>query len=239
MIRDVRSHHVVSAMTLGAETGPHLRSSLDAELAKLRVQVDEMAQLVNQALDQMRRVMSSADTEAAARALAGDDKVDAMMVTVSEHCYDLICRQAPVASDLRLIISVIRVTEELERIGDLSLRVVKQGPVLAEYPQIQSTLNDMATVAIGLYKSAMQAWSTQDLDLATTLAVRDRAMDAHYADLLTQLLELRGERAAEVAIAAVLTGRAMDRIADHTVVVGERLRYMLTADPSFLASEIR
>jgi phosphate uptake regulator len=120
--------------------------------------------------------------------------------------------------------------------------VVKQAPeqpLLASQPAIFRTLGDMASVAEDLYRTALGAWSSQDLDAARTLAVRNRDMDGHATELLRHILDLDGPRAAQLAVAAVLTGRALDRIADHAVIVGERLRYLLTGDPTFLASEIR
>lgn len=219
--------------------GSPVRITFTAELDQIRLQVEVMALLVGQALDRMRVVLSTGDTEVAELALSADDAIDAMLVSLTERCYDLLRRQSPVGSDLRFIVSVLRILEELERIGDLALRVVKQAPALPRHPQVHQTVNDMAVVAESLYRTAVRAWSTQDLDLACTLAIRDRAMDSHYAALLSQLLELKGPGAAPLAIAAVLIGRALDRIADHTVIVAERLRYMLTANPTYLASEVR
>jgi phosphate transport system protein len=166
----------------------------------------------------------------------------AMLVSLTERCYDLIRRESPVASDLRLLVSVLRLLEELERIADLSLRVVKQAPdlpLVVEHPAMFRTLQAMADEACGLYRTAVDAWSSQDLELAQELAVRNRVMDGHYAVLLERILDLDGPGAAHVAVTAVLVGRALERIADHTVIVGERLRYLLTGDPAHLAAEVR
>jgi phosphate uptake regulator len=119
---------------------------------------------------------------------------------------------------------------------------VKQAPdqhLLAAQPDIFRTLGVMATVAEDLYRIALGAWSAQDLDAARTLAVRNQDMEQHATALLRHILELDGPGAAHLAVTAVLAGRALDRIADHAVIVGERLRYLLTGDPAYLASEIR
>ncbi len=219
-----------------------MRTGFSAELEQLRLQVEVMAVLVGEAVSRMRVVLDTGDLEVADVALAADDDIDAMAVSLTERTYDLIRREAPVASDLRFLVSALRMLEELERIGDLSLRVVKQAPeqpLLASQPDIFRTLGVMAAVAEDLYRTALGAWSAQDIDTACTLAVRNRDMDEHAADLMRHILELDGPRAAHLAVAAVLTGRALDRIADHAVIVGERLRYLLTGDPAFLASEIR
>jgi phosphate transport system protein len=222
--------------------GHRSRSHFGAELEQLRLQVEVMAVRVDEALDRMSQVLRTADPTLAEAALAADDEIDAMMVSLTSRCYELICREAPVASDLRFLVSALRMLEELERIADLSLRVVKQAPelpmVMAQ-PPLFRTLLDMADVANELYRTALHAWSAQDLDAARTLAVRDRAMDAHDAALLDRVLALEGSGAVSVAVAAVLVGRALERIADHAVIIGERLRYLLTADPAYLASEVR
>lgn len=215
------------------------RTSFSEELDQLKLQVEVMAVRVGEALNRMRIVLKTGDLEVAEAAIAADDDIDAMLVSLTERCYDLLRLQAPVASDLRLIVSVIRLLEELERIGDLSLRVVKQAEQLPLDPELSETVNEMAAIARGLFKTAIAAWSKQDLDLACTLAARNRVMDDHYSSLMQKILKLEGAGATARAVTAVLVGRALERIADHTVIVGERLRYMITADPAYLASEIR
>ena len=218
------------------------RSHFAAELDQLRLQVEIMSVRVGQALERMAQVLSTGNQSVARAALAADDEVDAMLVSLTERSYDLIRRESPVASDLRFLVSVLRVLEELERIADLSLRVVKQAPdfpLLVAQPPVFRTLLGMADEAQALYRTAVDAWSAQDVELAQTLAVRNRVMDSHYATLLDHILPLHGPGAAQLAVAAVLIGRALERIADHTVIVGERLRYLLTGDRAHLAAEVR
>ncbi|MGH2547493.1 MAG: phosphate signaling complex protein PhoU [Acidimicrobiales bacterium] len=218
------------------------RLPLQAELNQLRLQVEVMAVRVGEALERMRVVLATGDPTVARAALAADDEVDAMLVSLTERCYDLIRRESPVASDLRFVVSVMRVLEELERIGDLSLRVVKRRPdhrFLAGHPGIFRTLLGMAELAQGLFRTALDAWSAQDLDRASSLATRNRSMDDAYSALLGHILGLEGPGARRMAVASVLVGRALERIADHTAIVGERLRYLLTGDPAHLAAEVR
>ncbi|MBW3610859.1 MAG: phosphate signaling complex protein PhoU [Actinobacteria bacterium] len=235
--------HDLTMATGSADVGGHpVRSHFNAELDQLRLQVEVMAVRVSVALDRMGRVLTTGDEALAQVALAADDEVDAMLVSLTERCYDLIRREAPVASDLRFLVSVLRVLEELERIADLSLRVVKQAsevPLLMADAPMFRTLADMASVAQSLYRIALDAWSSQDVGAARALAEHNRVMDGHYATLLEHILGLEGPGAAHLAVAAVLVGRALERIADHTVIVGERLRYLLTGDPAYLAAEVR
>lgn len=219
-----------------------MRSGFQGELDQLRLQVEVMAVRVAVNLERMETAVRSGDERAASEALASDDDIDAMLVSLTERCYDLLARESPVAGDLRFVVSVLRVLEELERIGDLALRVVKQASahdVLAGRPAILRRLVAMAGLARDLQRTALDAWSSQDAATAGDLVRRSREMDDHYGALVEELLALEEPDSARVAIAAVVMGRALGRIGDHTVIVGERLRYLLTGDPAFLASEVR
>jgi len=197
-----------------------------------------MAARVGLALDRMHVVLRTGDDALADVALAADDQVDAMLVSLTERTYDLIRRESPVASDLRYLVSVLRILEELERIADLSLRVVKQPPVVANGP-LFAILDDMATLAEELFRIAVDAWTAQDPEPLDGLVARSASVDDAYRRLLDEILGLQGPGAVQLAVTAVLIGRALERIADHTVIVGERLRYLLTGDPAYLASEVR
>lgn len=219
-----------------------MRETFQHDLEHLRLQVEVMAVRVGQNVGRMLRVLETGDAELAAETLAADDEIDGMRVSLTERTYDLMRREAPVASDLRLLVSVLRVLEELERIGDLALRVVKQNdeqPFLAAHDPLFTILRSMGLIADELVRTALDAWSAQDIDLACTLAERAAVMEHHQRELLRQILALEGPDALRAAVAAVLVGKAIERIADHTVIVGDRLRYLLTGDPVFLAAEVR
>jgi phosphate transport system protein len=219
-----------------------MRVVFTGELEQLRLQVEVMAVLVEENLERMERVLASGDGELATQALGADDAIDAMLVSLTQRSYDLLGRQNPMAGDLRLVVSVLRMLEELERIGDLALRVVNAAPdqpLLATYPALFRTLQEMASGARLLFRVALDAWSSQDLDMTRHPSVRNVGMDDRYTELLGHVIELEGPEAARVAVSSVLVGQALERIADHTVIVGERLRYLLTGDPAYLASEIR
>ena len=219
-----------------------LRAGFHGELDQLRLQVEVMAVRVAENLERMERAVRDGDERAAATAIGSDDEIDAMLVSLTERCYDLLARESPVAGDLRFVVSVLRVLEELERIGDLALRVVKETSdrdLLACHPTILGRLVSMATLARDLHRTALDAWSSQNLTITLSLVERSVEMDDHYTLLVEDLVRLNGVDSARVAIAAVVMGRALGRIGDHTVIVAERLRYLLTGDPRHLASEVR
>ena len=152
--------------------GP-LRVTYGAELEQLRLQVEVMGVLVDQNLERMRQVLETGDPPSPATRWRADDDIDAMNVSLTERCYEVLGRENPMASDLRLVVSVIRVSSELERIGDLSLRVVRAGvdhDLLTSSPESFDVAQVMASEAIELVRSAMRAWATEDVDLAASLS---------------------------------------------------------------------
>ncbi|CAN5704472.1 phosphate signaling complex protein PhoU [soil metagenome] len=219
-----------------------MRHVFGAELDQLRLQVEVMGVRVDQNLERMRDVLVSGDLGQAERALNADDDIDAMNVSLTERCYDLLVREQPVASDLRFVVSVLRVLSELERVGDLALRVVKLAPeqgYLASSPRTFDIVLTMADQAVEVYRTALAAWAAQDLGVATALAVMSTTMDACNERLTAELLQLKGPDAVRVAMGTLVAGRSLERIADHASIIGARLRYLITGDPDHLATEVR
>src|SRR4030095_545639 len=151
----------------------HVRSAFQAELDQLRLQVELMGVRVDQNLELMREALKTGDLRLLDQAFSADDEIDAMHLSLLERCYQLLGREAPVASDLRFVVSVVRILSELERVGDLALRGVKLAP---SFPDMATTgepwdvLLTMVDTAVEQYRMALRAWSAQDLTLASQLA---------------------------------------------------------------------
>ena len=224
-----------------APTEP-MRHGFREELDQLRLQVELMGVRVDENLERMRTVLRTGDAALAAAALDADNEIDAMNVSLTERCYLLLGRESPVASDLRLIVSVLRIVSELERVGDLALRVVKLAPkhdLLTQAGVLFDILLTVADEAVESYRLALRAWSSQDLHLATELATQTRSLDLYYERLMNELKRLDGPDAVPMAMAAFTAGRALERIADHSAIIGARLRYLITGEPAHLAAEVR
>lgn len=237
----MRGRRITSPDALGKDAPKFARTTFTEELEQLRLQVEVMALKVDEALQRSTAVLMTGDVELAEELIAGDDAIDEMFVSLTERCYELLVRQAPMASDMRLVVSVLRILGDLERTGDLCLRIVKLAPdqpLLASNPDTFQILRAMAREASGLFRSAVRAWSSQDLRLATTLEERDDALDAHYERLVHAVMRLQGANAVPLAVQTLSAGRALERIADHSVMIGERLRYMLTGNVRSISKEI-
>jgi len=219
-----------------------VRKSFQDELDQLRLQVELMGVEVDHNLERLRAVLAEGDETAAAAALARDDRIDAMDVSLTERCYELLAREGPVASDLRFIVSVLRILSELERVGDLALRVVKLNPdrhLWASNAATYDLLLAMGDVAVASYRDALRAWSAQDLAPASELPARMRAMEHLHERLMAEVLRLQGPDAVRIATTTLIAGRSLERIADHAAIIGARLRYLLTGDPDHLTAEVR
>jgi phosphate transport system protein len=146
-----------------------------------------------------------------------------------------------VAADLRLIVSALRVTAEFERIGDLSLRVVKLQPdheLLTAVPRAFDVLLTMCDNAVESFREALRAWSAHDFDLATKVA-EDSQPVINVTQLVEALLAYEGPDGVAITLRTMVAGQALDRICDHATILGARVRYLITGDPAHLAAEVR
>jgi phosphate transport system protein len=220
-----------------------LRQVFHDELDQIRLQVELMGVRVDQNLERMRQVIDHGDDGSiVGAALAADDEIDAMHVSLVERCYQLLNREAPMASDLRYLVSVIRILSELERVGDLALRVIKLAPDVDELATAGPSwdiVRTLVTVAVEQYRLALRAWSAQDLPLATQLVENRPPLDTIHERLIDELRRLEGPDAVTIAMHLFVAGQAADRIADHAAIIGARLRYLLTGEPAHLVAEVR
>lgn len=216
------------------------RSAFADELDGLRLQVEVMALLVGEAVQRARDVLASGDAGLAQTIVEADDAIDDMQVSLTERCYQLLAREAPVAGDLRLVVSVIRVLHELERIGDLAIRVAKSvddQPVVARHPAIYQVLLALADNVVDRFEAVRAGWSAASVEPLDGLDEADPLR--LFADPLVQyVLELDGPDAVRAALASLSIGRSFDRIGDHAQIMACRLRYLVTGDPVYLADEV-
>ena len=200
-----------------------------------------MALKVEGVIAKAAKVLETGDCDLAEEIVAGDDEIDDMLVSLTKQCYDILSTQAPVAGDLRLVVSVVRIVSDLERTADLCLRIAKLAPnqeMIASHPRTFALIGSMAKKALHLFSAATRAWSTQDLRAARALEQLDDELDADTTRLMEEILLIKGPDAVAVAVTTLLAGRALERIADHSVMMGERLAYMLTGDEHSLSREV-
>jgi phosphate transport system protein len=219
---------------------PSARTAFDDELDALRLQVEVLTIMVGEAVRQAGEVIRDGNRDAARALAASDDAIDRMAVSLTEACYQVLAREAPVASDLRLVVSIIRVLHTLERIGDLALRVahaVDDQPLVAGHADVYQVLLALADNVSDRYAAVQEGWSTRSVAPLDRLARFD-PLAQYAAPLIVRLMALTGPDAVRVALAAMAMGRSLDRIGDHTQIMASRLRYLVTGDVAFLADEV-
>ncbi|MEZ5376293.1 MAG: PhoU domain-containing protein [Acidimicrobiales bacterium] len=199
-----------------------------------------MTLLVGSAFDKAITVLATGDQAVAADLLASDDEIDAMHVSLTEQCYELLVRESPRATDLRLVVSVIRVLTALERIGDLCLRIAKTADdhsLLTAHPGVFAVLRELGRCVRERFGIVQEAWSANSIEPLARLETAEALED--FADpLMSRILELDGPDAARVAVSAFVVGRSLDRIGDHTQILSARLHYLITGDNVYLADEV-
>jgi phosphate transport system protein len=210
------------------------------ELGSLRADVEWLGGMAEDAVRAATTALLTDDRAKAEVVVAGDDELDELFLGLEQRAYSIMAQQAPVAIDLRFLVSSLRVMADFERVGDLAVAVAKLA--LREWGREATTLellDRMSTSALELLADARRAWRDQDLDLAADLERRDDVLDDCYRRLNAHLLSQHGPDSTGLVAHALMVGRNLERIADHAVAVGGRVRYMLTGDPDSLADEIR
>jgi phosphate transport system protein len=209
------------------------RELLDQELADLGSLLGEEARLCRRALDGALAALNSPHSGAADAVVAGDDAVDRTYLQVEHAVESLLARQSPVAVDLRFVLAVIHVNQNLERIGDQCVNIAKLSKLFAELPLTPELLEDftvMGNQASGMISTAMDSFSQRDLDLAESLVELDQVINERNHGLARRIIEGGVEAASiEMPLRAMLVARAIERIGDNAVDIGEQTAYLVTA----------
>lgn len=216
------------------------RSQFDGALDMLRLDVDAVGSMAQDTLVGALAALVGDDWLAADRAVAAHGRINDVFVALEERAYALVALQGPVAIDLRFIMSSLQVMADYGRMGNRALGVATSA--LAEWdrePTILSLLARIGDVVLALLAASRRAWRYQDLSVAGDLRNRDETLEVTSRQLVALLRAQGGPRSPDLILHAQAIGWNLERIADHAVIVSERVRYTLTGDPSALAAEIR
>jgi len=209
-----------------------MRDLFHHELDAIGTGVLEMIRLVEVAMDQATGALLDADLLRAERVIEADEKVDALRVELEEQAFQMIARQQPVATDLRLLVTTMNLVADLERMGDLALHVAKiarlRFPDAAVPEEARDVIAQMGEVARSLVIKAAEVVDGRDLSLALAIEAEDDSMDALRRKLFTLVLSPRWAHGTEAAIDMTLLGRYYERYADHAVAVARRTIFIVT-----------
>jgi phosphate transport system protein len=211
-----------------------VRDAFHEELAAITDSLVEMTNLVASAMARATTALLDADLQLAESVITADETVDLLYHEIEERTFDLMVRQQPVAGDLRLVVTSLRMVSDLERMGDLALHVAKVArrryPASAVPPVLRSTMLEMGQVAQRIVTKAGSVIASRDVNTAIQLERDDDVMDALHRQLFTALLDEHWEYGIEAAIDITLCGRYYERYADHAVSVAHRVIYLVTGE---------
>jgi phosphate transport system protein len=211
-----------------------MREQFHGELEGLSEQMVEMTRLVGSAVGRATTALLDADLALAESVIAADEQVDALQIELEERSLVLLARQQPVATDLRVIFTSLRMSSDLERMGDLARHVAKLArmryPNSAIPAELRATILQMGQVAELIIAKTGSVIASRDLTIAGELETDDDVMDELHRHLFTVLLDDEWAHGVETAVDVTLCGRYYERFADHGVSVARRVTFLVTGE---------
>jgi phosphate transport system protein len=209
-----------------------MREQFHEELDAVSDLMVEMTRLVGSAVGRATTALLDADLALAESVITGDEAIDALQVDLEERSLALLARQAPVATDLRLLVAGLRMSADLERMGDLARHVAKLArmryPESAIPAELRATVLQMGQIAERIVAKTGSVIASRDLDVAGELETDDDVMDSLHRELFAVLLDDEWEHGIETAVDVTLCGRYYERFADHAVSVAQRVTFLVT-----------
>jgi phosphate transport system protein len=212
-----------------------MRDSFHDELDAVSASLVQMANMVGSSMSKATTSLLDADLALAEMVISADEQVDELYRRTEERAFDLMARQQPVASDLRTLVTSMRMVADLERMGDNAVHVAKiarrRYPGSAVPDALRSTVLQMGHAAEEIVAKAASVIAGRDIELAAELERDDDVMDELHRTLFTRILGgACGEGGIEAAIDITLCGRYYERFADHAVSVARRVVYLVTGE---------
>lgn len=211
-----------------------MRDAFHEELQGITDSLVEMTNLVGSAMSRATTALLDADLELAERVISSDETIDLLYRELEERAIELLARQTPVATDLRLIITSLRMVADLERMGDLALHIAKVSrrryPGSAVPAELRDTILEMGQTAQRIVTKAGAVIAANDLAKAAELERDDDVMDNLHRRLFIALLDVDWTHGMEAAIDITLLGRYYERFADHAVSVARRVHFLVTGE---------
>jgi phosphate transport system protein len=211
-----------------------MRDTYHDELDAISTSLVEMTNLVGSAMSRATTALLDADLQLAESVIANDEAVDTLYRDTEARAFDLLARQQPVASDLRVLVTSLRMVADLERMGDNAVHVAKiarrRYPASAVPPALRGTVLQMGNTAQEIVAKAGSVIAGRDIEMAAQLEKDDDVMDELHRELFRLILDDRWDEGVEPAIDITLAGRYYERFADHAVSVARRVVYLVTGE---------
>lgn len=209
-----------------------MRTAYHEQLSALTAQLGEMCGMAGAAMERATQALLQADLVLAEQVISDHDKIVAISTRAEESAFVLLALQAPVAGDLRAIVSSIQIVADVDRMGALALHVAKiarrRHPQHALPEEVNGYFAEMGRVAVELGNSAQEVLLSLDPDKAARIREEDDAMDDLHRHLFSVLMDREWKHGVAAAVDITLLGRFYERFADHAVEVARRVIFQVT-----------
>jgi phosphate transport system protein len=211
-----------------------MRTAYHAELARLTEHLGEMCGLAGVSMEHATEALLQADLVLAEQVLSDHDKMAAMSAAAEENAFALLAPlRAPVANDLRAIVSALQVIVDIDRMGALALHVAEitrwRHPQHALPEEVEGYFAEMGRIAVKLGNGSQEVLLTRDPRTAARIRREDDAMDDLHRHLFTVMMDPEWKHGAAAAVDVTLLGRYYERFADHAVQVAHRVIFQMTS----------
>lgn len=213
----------------------HIASVFDRDLETIQAQIMKMGGLVEAAIVESAISLETRDEERADQVRAADRVIDALEETINEEAARVIALRSPTAVDLRLVLSVIKISANLERIGDYAKNMAKRTSVLANLLPVNDSagaLRRMAREVERMLKDALDAYVNRDAQLAADVIARDNEVDQMYNALFREFLTFMMEDPRNITACMHLhfIAKNVERMGDHVTAIAEQTIYVVTGE---------
>ena len=211
-----------------------VREAYHKDLHRLKEEILNMGNLVGIAIGNAVLSLKNRDVEMAQKVIDMDKEIDALDRDIEDNCMSLLALQQPMARDLRLIISVLKMSIDLERMGDLSLEIAAITKMTANVPPVKPLVDlpRMSEICQEMIKDCMKAFENKDAELARQVARRDDDIDALFDQIRRELITIMIEDPKKITGSQHLTfvARYLERIGDHITNLCENVVFMVTGE---------
>ncbi len=208
-----------------------MREQFQEELDAVSATLVQMAGMVKTAMENATTALLTADLTLAEKVIADDLIIDEMQHELDARTINLIARQSPVATDLRTLVTSLRMSADLERMGDLAHHIAKSArmryPATAVPPELSLTIEEMGRVCGKIIEKTSLVLKNKDTDQALEVEKDDDEIDALHRKIITTLLDPNWKHGIETAIDMTLLGRYYERCADHAVSIARRVYFLV------------
>ncbi len=209
-----------------------IRSVFQDELDNVSQSLVDLTAMVSASMSKATTAILTCDLKLAEEVIATDVKIDDYQHETDSRIIDIIARQQPVASDLRALVTALRMGSDLERMGDLAHHVAKvarlRHPNSAVPPELVSIIEAMGEAAVKITDKVGVVIATRNTDMALEVERDDDVMDDLHRKLISVLIEPTWKHGIETAIDLTLLGRYYERYADHAVSISRRVYFLVT-----------